>query len=67
MLSYGVANNFPTYDDRQLFYGSPDHHIYEISADSIAAQHYLDFGKYRVPESIYKARTKFNNGARLSK
>jgi hypothetical protein len=67
LLGLVIPNNFPSYDRHQLFFGSLGHYIYEISADSVFARYYMDFGKYNVPEFMYQDRKQINRGVQFEK
>ncbi|TYP93633.1 6-bladed beta-propeller protein [Fodinibius salinus] len=61
-LGFGVTNNFPRYNGKQLLYFHPSYNIYELKKDKIAVRYTLDFGPYNVPESLFRERKNLKKG-----
>lgn len=60
VISYGVFNNFPRYNDQQLFFAHLVDTIYSISGEEISPKYALDYGKYAIPDEVFDRRDSYS-------
>lgn len=60
-MGYIVPNNFPTYQEEQLFFSHLSDTVYTVYADSVKPRYILDYGEDTIPEEVFDRRGNYSD------
>jgi len=60
LISFSVVNNFPTYNDEQLFFAHLYDTVYSLTQNSLTPKYQLDYGKYSIPPEVFERRYNYS-------